>query len=351
MPPAARITWIDFCRVYTAFFVIVRHVDRWFVGVPTINYLADLFNFRSLIFFFFLMSGYFSHRPTEGQWVDVKRTKQLIIPYIFWCLFGMLVVYSPSMLSGGWSWLTPYKVASELGLTSWCYWNFTNVPLWFLRTLILLAFFAPLIHRVPSKVLIALVLISFAASDVLCDVDLEANESHRTLNHAQKGLPFRTYESELALGFFAGGILLRRYAKPEVLTAFLRSYALVPVLGSLVLLFPVLTWTFYPPVQSASLVLLGVCTTMSIGCLCERYLPRFTRAVASLGTASFFIYVTHYPILLCFRYALTGSWHGGLPVTLCYFLPFIILAVSVSLFFLLKKLCPSFLRIFAMAKV
>ena len=39
--PSARIQWIDFCRVYTAFFVVLRHVDRPY---GSFNYIIDLFS-------------------------------------------------------------------------------------------------------------------------------------------------------------------------------------------------------------------------------------------------------------------------------------------------------------------
>ncbi len=362
--PKERIQWIDFCRVYTAFFVIVRHVDRWFDSSgPSLNYIVDLFNYRSLIFFFFLMSGYFSKQAEKGQWLALGRTKQLAVPYIFWTLFGMFLICSPNALAGDWHWLTWENTLGQLGLTSWCYWNYTNVPLWFMRTLILFALFCPTLQKLPTKVLLALVLIAFAASDVLCDVDGEACESHHrqlcckgcdtTLTyqpHEQAWLPFRTYESVLALGFFCGGLVLRRCCSIGQITDFLTRYAWVPVLGALALLPWVLSWCFYPPVQSASLVLLGVVTTMSIGCLCEKHLPRVCHAVAKLGPASFFIYVTHYLILDWVRYAVTGSMHGDLSREFCYIAPFLILLISVLLYAVLKKFFPGFMRVFAMSK-
>lgn len=348
--PATRISWLDFCRVYTAFMVVLRHVDRWFVGSPSVNYVVDLFNYRSLIFFFFLASGYFSHRPQPGQWLDFRRARTLVVPYVFWCLLGFAVVYTPAIAAGQWGWLSLPKLTAELGLTSWCYWEFSNVPLWFLRTLIILAFFAPLLHRLPNKVLLVLALLCFAWSDVLCNVDAETCKSHGLPRHAQEWLPFRLYESVLAAGFFAGGILLRRVADAERLTRWVNAYAWLPVAGALLLLPAVLGWSFYPPVQSSALVLVGVLSTLSIGALSLRYLPRFGRAVAALAPASFFIYVTHYPILLSLRYALTGSWHGSFSPELCYVMPFFITALSVGSFYLLRRLFPRFMRIVALAR-
>lgn len=362
--PKERIQWIDFCRVYTAFFVIVRHVDRWFDSTgPSLNYMADLFNYRSLIFFFFLMSGYFCRPAEPGQWLAWGRARQLLWPYLFWTLFGMLIICLPEALNGHWGWLSLQNVAGQLGLTSWCYWNYTNVPLWFLRTLLLLSLISPLLQKMPLKVLAVMTLLCLAASDVLCNVDGEACESHhRQLccsgcdsslpyqPHEQAWLPFRTYESVLALGFFCGGIALRRCCSMENMTDFLTRYAWLPVAGSLLLLFPVLTWCFYPPVQSAALVSLGVLTILSIGCLCRRYLPRVCRAVAALGPASFFIYVTHYLILLWLRYAVTGSMHGALSREFSYVAPFLILGISLALYAVLKKLFPRFMRVIALSK-
>ena len=343
-----RIEWIDFCRVYTAFFVIVRHCDRHY-GFPA--YVIDLFNYRSLIFFFFLMAGYFTHAARPGQWLDWARTRRLLPPYLFWTLISLLalqpLMHLEQVCRGDWSWLTPLMALKEAGLHSWCYWDYSNVPLWFLRTLLLLALVSPLLQRLKTKPLLCLVLICFAASDVLCESDPET-----AAHYKRRGviwLPFRLYESVLALGFYAGGLLLRRYVNAEQLTTLVRSYAWLPVLGALALLPAVYYWGFYPPVQSSSLVLLGVATTLSIGCLCERYLPRFCHFVAQWGPAAFFVYVTHYILLEWLRTLLTGRYGGSLSVLQAAWAPFVILAASLALYALLCRLAPGFMRLFALA--
>ncbi|MBR2145327.1 MAG: acyltransferase family protein, partial [Akkermansia sp.] len=162
--PSARIQWIDFCRVWTAFFVILRHVDRPY---GSFNYIIDLFNYRSLIFFFFLAAGYFTHKAAAGQWLDWKRTRTLLVPFIFWTSVASILLLQPMMhwgqtLAGDFSWFSWELVPREMGLLNWCYWDFDNVPLWFLRTLILLALFSPLLQRLPGKLLLVLVLLCFA---------------------------------------------------------------------------------------------------------------------------------------------------------------------------------------------
>ena len=92
--PSARIQWIDFCRVWTAFFVVLRHVDRPY---GSFNYIIDLFNYRSLIFFFFLAAGYFTHKAAAGQWLDWKRTRTLLVPFVFWTAVASILLLQPMM--------------------------------------------------------------------------------------------------------------------------------------------------------------------------------------------------------------------------------------------------------------
>ena len=346
--PKQRIEWIDFCRVYTAFAVIVRHCDRHYGHFA---YVADLFNYRSLIYFFFLMAGYFTHRAAPGQWLDWARTRRLLVPYLFWTLIAIITMVPLMHLSeigqGDWSWVSPMILWRESGLHSWCYWDYSNVPIWFLRTLILLALISPLLQRLPLKAMLGLILITFAASDVLCEADPE------TAEHYHRGgvgwLPFRLYESVLALGFYAGGLLIRRYATAEQLSAFVRSYAWLPPAGALALLPAVYWWGFYPPVQSSALVLLGVATTLSIGSLCQQYLPRVCHWVAQWGTAAFFIYITHFMLLHLLRLLLTGNYSGGLTPLQATWAPWVICIVSLVLYRLLVRLFPRFMSVIAMA--
>lgn len=343
-----RIEWIDFCRVYTAFCVIVRHCDRHY---GYFAYVADLFNYRSLIFFFFLMAGYFTHYAEPGKWFDWARTRKLLWPYLFWTLiaaFTMVpLMHMGQIQQGDWSWVSPLIFPKEMGILSWCYWDYSNVPMWFLRTLIILAFISPLLQKLPLKAMLGLILITFAASDVLCEVDPETAAHYK--RHYVGWLPFRLYESVLALGFYAAGLLIRRYAGTDQLTAFVRSYAWVPVLGSLLLLPAVYCWGFYPPVQSSALVLLGVATTLGIGSLCSQYLPRLCHVVAQWGPAAFFVYTTHFMLLHCLRVLLTGSYSGGLTPVQATWAPWLILAVSLGLYSLLMRICPGFMRVFALA--
>ena len=348
--PSARIQWIDFCRVYTAFFVVWRHVDRPY---GSINYIVDLFNYRSLIFFFFLISGYFTHKAAAGQWLDWKRTKTLLLPFAFWTAVASILLLQPMMhweqtLAGNFSWFNLTLIPREMGLLNWCYWDFDNVPLWFMRTLILLALFSPLLQRLPSKVLLVLVLLSFTAGDIFCSRDAETAASHGSWY--LDWIPFRLYENLQALGFYSLGLWIRRHADFARLTEFVRSYAWAPVIAALLVLPAVYGFGFYPPVQSSMLVLLGVSCTMSIGALCEQYLPRFCSFIASFGPAAFFIYVTHFIVLHALRLALTGSYGGEFSTIQNLWMPFFVTGICLAMFYPLRRFFPGFMRCIAMTK-
>lgn len=337
-----RVPWIDFCRVYTAFFVIVRHTER---HGGSINFLADLFNYRSLIFFFFLMAGYFTHPARKGQFVDWVRTRRLAWPYLFWAALAMVILIpilnAESLLAGDFSCISLYTFMREMGFQCWYYSGLSNIPLWFLRTLILFSLFSPLLQRLPSRAMLVLILAAFAASDVLCYADAEAAACNN--RPGIEWLPYRLYESVLALGFYSGGLLLRRHASLPRLTAFMQGYAWLPPIVSLLLLPCVYYWHFNPPIMSSSLVLLGVATTMSIGCLADRYLPRFCRYVASWGQAAFFVYVTHYILLKITIRLLTGEYRGTITQEQALFVPWVLLITSLALFCLLRRYCPRFM--------
>ena len=348
--PSARIQWIDFCRVYTAFFVVWRHVDRPY---GSINYIVDLFNYRSLIFFFFLISGYFTHKAAAGQWLDWKRTKTLLLPFAFWTAVASILLLQPMMhweqtLAGNFSWFNLTLIPREMGLLNWCYWDFDNVPLWFMRTLILLALFSPLLQRLPSKVLLVLVLLSFTAGDIFCSRDAETAASHGSWY--LDWIPFRLYENLQALGFYSLGLWIRRHADFARFTEFVRSYAWAPVIAALLVLPAVYGFGFYPPVQSSMLVLLGVSCTMSIGALCEQYLPRFCSFIASFGPAAFFIYVTHFIVLHALRLALTGSYGGEFSTIQNLWMPFFVTGICLAMFYPLRRFFPDFMRCIAMTK-
>ncbi len=340
---SARIQWIDFCRVWTAFFVIVRHT---YAPEGSFFFLADLFNYRSLIFFFFFASGLFSkgvenHTIGGGyRYLDIRRFGQILSMFVFWSLIGALLLsplhYQEIWRQGEIVWR---GILSAVGIT----WAFGwNVPLWFLRVLMVLALFAPLLHRLTNRVLLVSVIGMLAAGEVFC---IEAWEEG---GDAPGQVPYRMYESLYAWGFFAAGILIKRTMGISGLTSFLKGTGWLIILFAVVLFVPVRLWGLLPPCRSGMLVVLGVGTILSIGCLVERYAPAVCRYVASWGPAAFFIYVTHYIIISYVKLLWIQKFGWGIAGSLV--VPVLTLCFSCILFVVMRRMFPSLMRHIAMVK-
>ena len=342
--PSSRIQWIDFCRVWTASFVIVRHT---YAPGGSIVFLADLFNYRSLIFVFFFLSGFFSKdnlNPTlRGgyQWLDFRRFMQILMMFAFWSLVGcvfLLPLNYPMVWQHGevvWS-----NVVTALGIT----WTFGwNVPLWFLRVLMVLALFAPVLRRCSSGLLAVFIAGMMAAGEVFCE------EAWDEGGNAPGWVPYRMYESLYAWAFFAGGILVKREVGTDKLTEFVTRYSWLIILFAVALFVPVRLWGFLPPCRSGALVMLGVGTIMSIGCLAQRFTPRLCNYVASWGPAAFFIYVTHDIILPYLKLLWLNFFEWNTAGAMV--IPLITLCVCCCLFIFLRRICPGFMRWAAMVKI
>ena len=341
--PSARIQWIDFCRVWTAFFVIVRHT---YAPEGSFFFLADLFNYRSLIFFFFFASGLFSkgmENPTAGggyRYLDIRRFGQIMSMFVFWSLLGALLL-SPLHYQEIWSQgeIVWGNILPALGIT----WAFGwNVPLWFLRVLMVLALLAPLLHRLSNRVLVVFIIGMLAAGEVFC---IEAWEEG---GDASVLVPYRMYESLYAWGFFAAGILLKRTMGISGLTAFLQGTGWLIILFAVILFVPVRLWGLMPPCRSGMLVVLGVGTILSIGCLVERYAPMVCRYVSSWGAAAFFIYVTHYIIISYVKLLWNHLFDWGITGSLV--VPVLTLFLCCVLFTVMRRAFPSLMCSIAMVK-
>lgn len=338
--------WIDFCRVYTACFVVLRHTH---CCEGTLGYYADLFNYRALIFFFFLASGYFTHTcSTEKQVFNFKRFGQLLRVYLFWALVGFVVIYTTTCAARGGIQLPSFAgFMGGMGLYPCWPHNFPlNVPLWFLKALMLLALFSPLLTRLKTHVLITLCVACMALNDILATVD----PWEHTSAFVAEWIPPRTFESVLALAFFCAGILIRRHAGADSLTRFIHKNAWWALIASLAMFPAVRLWGFYPPCRSSALVVLSVMTIMGISVLVEKYLPSVFRQVAQWGTAAFFIYVTHYFILTLYCMLETENAGAAWQNMRAVIMPAATIATSLLFFVLLKRFCPGFMQMFAFVK-
>ena len=231
------------------------------------------------------------------------------------------------------------NILPAMGIT----WEFGwNVPLWFLRVLMVLALFAPVLHRASSVVLTVFIAGMLAGGEVFC---LEAWEEK---GNAARWIPYRMYESLYAWAFFAGGILVNRVWGLARFAEFLRKVGWLIILFAVVLFVPVRLWGIMPPCRSGMLVVLGVGTILSIGCLVEQYAPRVCSYVASWGTASFFIYVTHYIIISYVKQGWLQVFAWNVPGSIV--VPVVTLMLSCLLFVFMRRQFPCLMSRIAMLK-
>lgn len=348
----ARIGWIDFCRAYAAFFVIVRHVHP---VRGTMVWFADELTYRGLIFLFFFLSGYFVHAHKEAcglkKYIDSRRFFQLLWAYLFWSAMGVVLLvplyHYESIVAGDFSFISLSALGDWMGLNPPGPHTYPlNVPLWFLKNLMVLALFAPLLYNMNNKILIVLVLASLACGEILLTVDT----GDHSKEFAIEAIPGRTYENLMSVGFFSLGIIVRRSFSLAFFDKFIKDYAWLPITAAL-LLFPMVHfWGFFPPCKSCELVAISVLMIMSISALCEKYCPAVFKLVARYGPAMMFVYTTHYIVLQYLQLIIRRS-NNYLVCTLQEMaLPVMALCICLAFYHLLTAHFPSFMHRFAFVK-
>ncbi len=159
---------ISFLRFPMIFFILYLHVvlGTWNDGSVQnsdifVNYERVRFFFvesisRIFVPCFFFISGFlfFYGRDFSGKVYREKlkrRFRSLVVPYVFWNLFVVFLyfigeMFVPSLMSGQ-NQVTSFGIRDLL----MCFWNIKdgspiNLPLWFLRDLIVLSVFSPVIY-------------------------------------------------------------------------------------------------------------------------------------------------------------------------------------------------------------
>ncbi len=107
---------------------------------------------------FFLFSGYVFFYKVEYMNIQTyrdkikKRIRSLLLPYIIWNSLFLLFNYTQQVI-GGYASTANFKIVADYNLTDWilAFWNGTygypvNPPLWFIRDLMVIVLFTPLIY-------------------------------------------------------------------------------------------------------------------------------------------------------------------------------------------------------------
>ena len=338
---------ISFLRFPMIFFILYLHVvlgawsngrivsDTTFVGYELVRFIFVEGFSRIFVPCFFLISGflffYYSGFDRHIYWEKMKkRFRSLLVPYLFWNCFVIFLyflgeTFVPSLMSG--------QNKHIADFTSWdwlmCFWRIDgwapiNFPLWFLRDLIILSLFSPLVYvavrwgRLLSVLLVGVLWFCFG-----------------TPSNCFVGLFFFTAGAWLGINKVDPVEQLLPWRK-----AFLLTYLCVMSVGVLLRWNGIAEGVYLQKVG----ILLGLCSVFSWA---ARFLENRNPDCKLLENSSFFVYAYHgLPLLFLSKFSVyclhpDSSWEL---VILFFVLPVFVSAIGVAAYWLLNRYFPRFNR-------
>ncbi len=325
--------FIDLARLVAILIVIIGHVNirsPYEHGCPELSWMAALGGWDIVMFFFFL-SGYFM-KATNG-WFAVKRAWQLFISMCLWCLigyfcFGAIWQYQANQAVDLWTLLISPEIFGIIG-TFYTFGTPGSMDLWFLKVLVSLTFFSPLLMRLKTPTLLASIVAFFL------------------LALLQKMLPASAVEQVpyflkcwVLFALFGLGIVVRRYVvRPEqlrVMIGYVWGYILI--FCAVYLFFEVYGAPRLMNVAQYFARILGVLYIFSLAYAIQKFLPRFASWFSQYGVSVFFIYMVQEILVMWSK--VYFSFH---PINKHVYtlVPFMILGVCIILFCLILRLWPA----------
>ena len=254
---------------------------------------------------FFVMSGFLFFANVEQfnkeiYWQKIgRRVKTLLIPYIVWNLL-MAVKLKTFNLS--------------------IFWEPANMPLWFLRDLIIVSLLTPIIY-------IGVKRLGYWLIVLLLPIYLTG------IWAIQPGL------NPYAICFFTLGAYLS-IQRINLVEACVKMEKTVYLLSVLLALAMILT---YPTIAYSILMLcFRVVGVVAVFCLAHRFLSRTTNRIPKTASdASYFIYLAHYVFFFSFIDTAFFSIFGTSTTSLCahyLLIPLLKAAIFVAIYCLYRKI-------------
>lgn len=257
---------------------------------------------------FFIISGYLFFQKIESNFsLDIYKTKlhsriyTLLLPYIFWNITALVLDYIKYIQTAN-SWIA-YNSTSIIDMIKLVLWGNEagypiNLPLWYIRELILLCIFSPLIFflltkRIIGKLFILILLVSYFLST--------NSQMHIT------GLLYFT------IGAFSSinniNIIYKRIT-------ILFIIALLAIIGYKICSYPILLklYTFI-----TCFVVISIAAKNNF----------ITRIFCSLSKYSTIIYFSHYPISLIVAIKLINILHINNTILTYFITPIIAAMISI----------------------
>lgn len=292
---------------------------------------------RCAVPLFFLMSGYLFFVGAEWSIEKYKskirsRVGTLLIPFLFWNILIVLLFAAAQshpktsvFFSGKMMLIRDYGIADYINAIFGINRFPASYQFWFIRDLMVLALLTPLIHLLLKKIPAVFLAVLLA----LWFVSFGDNTSESAL--------FFTF------GAWAGITQKRLFALDQHAKWFLPVYLVIVVTNSA---FP--DAQVYPYLHKIG-ILLGMPVFLSL----TKAISNTTglkNALVALGSASFFVFAAHEPLLTLLRkiaYKVLQTQHGE-KILLIYFVSVIVtVLVCVGMFFLLNRVVPRFTKVIA----
>jgi len=285
---------------------------------------------------FFIISGYLfflNFKGTKSEFIlkYKKRAKSLLVPFLFWSILGLIVhlILHLSPIFENYRLDADY---SFIGVLDLIFINPVPAQLWFLRDLIALIAFSPLIYRLIKHLRLIPIILVF----IIWIVFLRFSN--------------KFYSIESILFFFLGAYLALH--KSEYLTRRLtKKYNLIFLLLWVLIVF-VKTTLLFQNIKSAVpyyllhriSILVGIPAIWTLYDVVMNNKESVNKTLLTLSSFSFFIYLFHMPLL---KYLQKGLFYivgkNEIVSIVSYFvLPIIMITVSILLGGLLKKYTPKF---------
>jgi surface polysaccharide O-acyltransferase-like enzyme len=287
---------------------------------------------------FFLMSGYLFFYgfkwSKESYWAKLRtRIRTLLIPFLFWNIATLLVFALAQSIPATQIYFSGKNPRIE-GFSSFDYLNaiigLTGDPIayqfWFVRDLIILVLLAPFVsitNKVAPFPFLSIVLMCWLVQSW----PVLAPSSEASLFFSL-GAYLGSRERNLFVGDKFGKIIVLLYVTLVTFDAFSINESFNLYLHKLGIILGILAALFLTK---------PVAKTQSLRTLLLR-----------LGSASFFVYATHEPLLMILKkvlYKVISPDTSYLILALYFFIPIVILVFTVVVYFVLAGLAPRFVSI------
>ena len=326
---------VDMARLVAVLAVIVSHCNiraPYYEGwCPELSWATVLIGFiENPVCFFYFFAGYFAKKTSSP--IAWGRTSQLLLSTCLWALIGFGVFHCLNswahQLDTGqilpWGSLTLYQVVGDFSSELIP----AHMDLWFMKVLVPIVLVSGLLVRLPVWTLI---IVSAGCFGVAYGVDAATLQPFPYFLHGK---------FLLGMAYFSSGVMVRRYASLQNLSAILSKfgpwYFLVMFIQSAAFLLGSYN-AFSLPVLGGFLETLYF---LSIAQLAKRYVPCHER-LAQYGVAVFFVYVTQ-EFFVCGARVLFSAF----PVSkhLYTLTPFVILLLCLLLYELASRVLPKGIR-------